>query len=115
MYTYTPSPFPYVTAQQVHASQLRLFISLLINSSRGRSVGRLAWGPRQDEGHRRFLWPKNEQIVGKSFDRFSHSFIHGEIEKQAHILRHSTNIEEGLLEEEKLGWNDVRREDLRID
>lgn len=34
---------------------------------------------------------------------------------RAHILRHSTNIEEGLLEEEKLGWNDVRREDLRID
>lgn len=62
-----------------------------------------------------FFGQKNEQIVGKSFDRFSHSFIHGELEKHAHILRHSTNIEEGLLEEEKLGWNDVRREDLRID
>lgn len=74
MCTYTPSPFPYVTAQQVHASQLRLFISLLINSSRGRSVGRVAWGPRQDEGHHQFLWPKRanrREIV----QRFSHSFM----------------------------------------
>lgn len=56
----------------------------------------------------------NRREIVRSFFTFVHS-REGELEKRAHILRHSTNIEEGLLEEEKLGWNDVRREDLRID
>lgn len=118
MYTYTPSPFPYVTAQQVHASQLRLFISLLINSSRGRSVGRVAWGPCQDEGHHQFLWPKRanrREIV----QRFSHSFtesskvngIHAHILR--HISRHSTNIgsERRIIGRREIGleWSSPRR------
>lgn len=55
----------------------------------------------------------NRREIVRSFFTFVHS--RRDRKTRAHILRHSTNIEEGLLEEEKLGWNDVRREDLRID
>lgn len=59
----------------------------------------------------------NRREIVRSFFTFVHS--RRARKTRAHILRHSTNIEEGreegLLEEEKLGWHDVRREDLRID
>lgn len=66
------TPFPYVTTQQVRISpgipstsrrHCCLSISLLINSSRGRTLTNLRGVCDQDEGHR-ILWSKGKLYLG---------------------------------------------------